>query len=465
MAITTVITNRGNALLSKVLAGESLVLTRVMVGVGILPPNQPAEELHGLITPFGSATSTPPVSTDSYINIDIEYRNDLNGGQGEDVTITEFGIYAQDPDEGEILLYYCHLNPGKSVEAFTGGAMDSLRFTAIMTLTGKASIIAEYPKLSYMTADEITFWARNTLVPNLKEEIPTGELTLYSENEKNYYDRGVFRIVFYRTGDDAVPGADQEVPDYVYDVSSAYVVAYYAFTELLKLRSPFLSSTRFYSGRQPEYIRALLTRANGTGSSAYRVPNLGTDGRYYLPISQAISDNPSVITPLHELFHLFQYGYSILGNGWYLEGLARASQDIFAIREAVTGAGVYVKRSKQNILETLENPNLFAEVSAKSYTAANFFWHPLFELLPEVTINRSDPYFQIKRRTSGDHIFSDWRMSWPSNLNIFFQYLEEETERLYGERGYTSWVSDNYSLAGNNRYITRALKRFIKEVV
>lgn len=101
-----VITEKGFALDAKLRAGEQLKLTRVMVGDGTVPEDTNPRKLTDLVSPFAQATSTTPVAVGSSTSLVVEYRNDMNGGLDRDRYISEFGVFAQDPEEGEILYLY-----------------------------------------------------------------------------------------------------------------------------------------------------------------------------------------------------------------------------------------------------------------------------------------------------------------------------------------------------------------------
>ncbi|MBS1188630.1 MAG: hypothetical protein H6R10_422 [Rhodocyclaceae bacterium] len=45
---------------------------------------------------------------------------------------------------------------------------------------------------------------------------------------------------------------------------------------------------------------------------------------------------PTGLTPSHEIFHLYQYGYTYFKNGWYLEGMARSLESPFRDRQYKT---------------------------------------------------------------------------------------------------------------------------------
>lgn len=104
-----VITEKGLELDAKLRAGEQLTLTRVMVGDGAVPDGTDPRALTDLISPFAQATSTAPVAVGNTTKLTVEYRNDMNGGLDRDRYISEYGLFAQDPDAGEILYLYASL--------------------------------------------------------------------------------------------------------------------------------------------------------------------------------------------------------------------------------------------------------------------------------------------------------------------------------------------------------------------
>lgn len=104
-----VITEKGLELDAKLRAGETLKLTRAMVGDGVVPEDVNPRQLTDLISPFAKATSTEPSAVGASTTLVVEYRTDMNGGLAQDRYINEYGIFAEDPDVGEILYFYCNL--------------------------------------------------------------------------------------------------------------------------------------------------------------------------------------------------------------------------------------------------------------------------------------------------------------------------------------------------------------------
>ena len=82
------------------------------------------------------ATSTVPQVEDKQVSFIVEYRSDLNGGLAEGFWLNEFGVYANDPDNGEILLYYATMGDyPQYVAAYNGQAVDVRRYPVVIALS------------------------------------------------------------------------------------------------------------------------------------------------------------------------------------------------------------------------------------------------------------------------------------------------------------------------------------------
>lgn len=130
------ITNKGRALQAKAQTGVVLHYNRIALGDGSLTSGQQIAEMTGMVSqkmtlaitklrplPGGQAT----VGT-SYNN------NDIATG----FYLREIGVFAQDPDEGEIL--YCYANAGTNAEYISaGGGPDTLeKYIDVVTIVGNA---------------------------------------------------------------------------------------------------------------------------------------------------------------------------------------------------------------------------------------------------------------------------------------------------------------------------------------
>jgi hypothetical protein len=162
------ITAKGFSLMAKLVAGNSpkLEITRVMVGSGRVADDIDPATLIDMISPVALATSTEPLVDGSTLSFVVEYRSDLNGGLGEGIWIYEFGIYALDPDEGEVLLYYATLGDyPQYVTAYQDGAVDIRRFPVSIVLTDELEVVISYPPLAFMTAEDVSAYCITVVLP------------------------------------------------------------------------------------------------------------------------------------------------------------------------------------------------------------------------------------------------------------------------------------------------------------
>ena len=137
-----------------------------MVGSGRVPDETNPATLTDLVAPVAQATSTTPQIEDKTVSFVVEYRSDLNGGLEEGFWLNEFGIYAQDPDEGEILLYYATLGDfPQYVSAYTSGSVDIRRYPVSIALTDELNVVIAYPALAFMTAEDVEEYITVTAMP------------------------------------------------------------------------------------------------------------------------------------------------------------------------------------------------------------------------------------------------------------------------------------------------------------
>jgi hypothetical protein len=178
-----------------------------------------------------------------------------------------------------------------------------------------------------------------------------------------------FRIFYDLEGPDALPAKNQvdsdgdKIPDYVENM--AY--------RLFKVRHP-LESERYRD--QATHIDVVIRKRDGNGSAGDAVTRSRADwggsnitGALWISLSTDLSDD--TLTPAHELFHLFQNGYTMFKNRWFTEGTARWVQYAF---EPGTGSEKTLPDSPEELQALFE----------RTYSA-RFYWRRLFRLVnPEL---------------------------------------------------------------------------------
>lgn len=134
-----ILTNKGRALQAKAQTGVQLNFTKVKVGDGTLS-GQSILELNDLI-------SSKKELSILELKTQLEGKASLKSFLSNSDIVTgfywrELGIFAQDPDEGEIL--YCYGNAGENAEYIpAGGGADVVeKYINIVTIVGNASSVS-----------------------------------------------------------------------------------------------------------------------------------------------------------------------------------------------------------------------------------------------------------------------------------------------------------------------------------
>ena len=112
------LTNAGRNILAKALTGKPLKFTRAWAGDGYLPEGQDVREMTNIVKPHRemeiAEMSIPPHIGTAKITV-VLTNKELNTG----FFFREIGLFAQDPDTGEDLLYgYC--NSGDTADYMPG---------------------------------------------------------------------------------------------------------------------------------------------------------------------------------------------------------------------------------------------------------------------------------------------------------------------------------------------------------
>lgn len=133
---------------------------------------------------------------------------------------------------------------------------------------------------------------------------------------------------------DAADGNGNGVPDAVEDVM----------TQLQTMREALAHLGFVHPFEQPRYrsrgvrhihVRMVAMKANGL---AFDEPRMYPRAGCGLSINVASHLKRGNVTPGHELFHLYQYGYTMFRRAWLLEGTARWAETILRRRPAETAA-------------------------------------------------------------------------------------------------------------------------------
>lgn len=167
------VTDAGRYLIARLLTGETMTITRIMVGSGRIPDDVPVNGMTDLVTPVAQATSSAVTAERGVAHLTVEYRSDLNGGLENGFWLREFGIFAQDPEEGEVLIYYATLGDfPQFVRAYKENtAVDVRRFPVSIAIGEDRNIAVDFHTELWMTAEDVLTFYETDLAPRIGDQI------------------------------------------------------------------------------------------------------------------------------------------------------------------------------------------------------------------------------------------------------------------------------------------------------
>lgn len=166
-----IIPAKGMELLTGLLAGDTLTITRCMVGTGQVPAETQPTALTDLVQPIAQATSTQPLVHGAQVDFTIQYRNDLHGGLENGFYLREFGVFARDKSGAEVMIYYGNLGDYPQwVQPYTQGAVEVRSFPVAIGVSNAPTVILEYNADAFMTAEDVADYCTVVILPLFLDE-------------------------------------------------------------------------------------------------------------------------------------------------------------------------------------------------------------------------------------------------------------------------------------------------------
>lgn len=166
-----IIPAKGMELLTGLLAGDTLTITRCMVGTGQVPAETQPTALTDLVQPIAQATSTQPLVHGQQVDFTIEYRNDLHGGLESGFYLREFGVFARAKNGADVMVYYGNLGDYPQwVQPYTQGAVEVRRFPVAIGVSNAPTVILEYNADAFMTAEDVSAYCTTVILPQFLDE-------------------------------------------------------------------------------------------------------------------------------------------------------------------------------------------------------------------------------------------------------------------------------------------------------
>lgn len=146
------VTQLGIELLAKVQSGEKLKFTKIALGSGIIPPGKEPKDMVGLVKPVVDLAISRLINNGETVTVGSTFNN-------KDVATAfyyrELGLFANDPDIGEIL--YCYGNAGETADLVPpGNSANAIeKIIDIIVSIGNAEVIANIASGIYARKEEV----------------------------------------------------------------------------------------------------------------------------------------------------------------------------------------------------------------------------------------------------------------------------------------------------------------------
>jgi hypothetical protein len=266
-----------------------------------------------------------------------------------------------------------------------------------------------------------------------------------------------FRIFYTLDGEHRLPDARDAnrngVPDKVEDVATQLVVGRRIFSEVMGLTHPMRQAR---NARTASIDVFLFKMEKGNGRSYdeatnYRLGIDGPQGHCALRIDLLNSHSNQNVSPAHELFHQYQYGYTMFKARWLLEGTARWAE--YALRP---GAGP--ERPLPGTLQALQ-----AQVFSESY-AASAMWNRLATLLDPGGRLELPPDLMRITYTDGSPVVHDGQLRGAALMKALFEALGPLDHQVSARNGWATfgWKEEDQRSAAHDAEIFREVLKVVR---
>lgn len=162
------ITDAGRYLIARLLTEETMHITKVMVGNGRVADGVRLASMTNLVNTIAQATSDAPQCDRGVAYMTIEYNNTLNGGLEASFWLNEFGIFALDPVEGEVMIAYGTLGDYPQfvcAHSATSGGVDVRRFPVSIAIGEDRGMVVDYHTELWLTWEDLENYYSLTIMP------------------------------------------------------------------------------------------------------------------------------------------------------------------------------------------------------------------------------------------------------------------------------------------------------------
>ena len=270
------------------------------------------------------------------------------------------------------------------------------------------------------------------------------------------YQQGIVYVIYDETGDTAPKDKtdlnSNGVPDMIEDLATQLNATRELFKDVFKFPDP-LASERFKNATTIEIDIDSREKMNGNGNAFSSLrknskhnPN---ERAIHIKVGNTV-DSRKNQTAAHEYFHLIQYGATYFRNGWFLEGMARWSQDSIAKTKKYP--------VDKNISWKLRNESAANKIFQLKYSAAEQLWYPLAMKMNDKA-KIPDKLVKKYKYVDGSPVFED-NIIYGANVMRKIIETMQSKENLAAEEfgGETKWRKDGQRDDQNNKYIWNSVR-------
>ncbi len=280
--------------------------------------------------------------------------------------------------------------------------------------------------------------------------------TIYQRQDNDYpliliYD--IWRVFYSNKGDtspyNVIDSNDSGIPDYIELMLYKFQTAKILLEQSFGLSDP-LSKGHFHE-KGTKYIDICIKnipREHGIASGIVyddKIDILENNQHQGKSIKIWIHRNliNRSATPIHELFHIFQYSYAHFNNMWFMEGLARWSQSIM--------------QAKIGDCETLPQNKKELEILVNKLHDSEFFWNQLINLSEEKDT------FSISADLKNNNEIYNNKKKGSSFIPLFLENCQEQCDllehklKIRNNKNLNYWQRSEKRSANNNQYILKAI--------
>lgn len=251
---------------------------------------------------------------------------------------------------------------------------------------------------------------------------------------------------------DRTDNNNNKIPDYVENISIQANATIDALTQLGFVNP--LSSGRYLG--KAAYIDIHLVSLKGNGV-AYEVPvkflknpAKSNECALFIKVRNNLEGFPGNYwtTVTHEIFHLYQYGYSQFKGGWYLEGMTRQMEQLLK-----------ADKNERNINAL---PSTFSSLNNEVYKVSyNKLWNRL-AILSDDSDKELNLTSELKDRKYTDNslVFKDNKLKGYKFIKSVLENMKLISDKVSLEKGIdkNNWSEENQTDPKNRAYIMKAIQ-------